>query len=807
MPAGFGFRRASEWATGFVGYIALRPDAALNGWTLAFDADFTITSIWGAEIIDTAPGRFLVRSLSWTAQVAAGGTVEFGFTATTTTPGESPSAFLLGPPTVLELLPPPPPPPPTPPSVAIAALDGAEGSRDVVFVLTLSEASATPVTLRFATADGTARAGLDYAALAGSITFAAGETRKEILVRTLNDAVLEGTERFSLTLLEATGATLPATASVSAAIIDDEAPRISIADASALEGAANLVALRFTVTLSHAVGSTVVVRFATADGTALAGPDYVARSGSVTFLPGETSKGFTVTLLGDRAIEADETFVVRLSDPVRGTIADGEAIATIRNDDRPGIAIADAAAVTEGDPGASRPVGVLSTQGNQIVDEAGTPVRIAAVNWFGMETTRFAPDGLHARNWREMMDQMVELGFNAIRLPFSAQAVQEGGTPTSINYALNPDLAGLSPLQIMDRIVDYAGDIGLRILLDHHRSAAGDGPNGNGLWYDGRFTEARWIDMWEDLAARYRGDPTVIGADLSNEPHAATWAQWASAAERAGNAVLAANPDWLVVVEGVAAHQGEYYWWGGNLMGARDRPVVLSAPDKLVYSPHDYPNSVYAQPFFYAPDFPANLPALFDKMWGYLWREGTAPVLIGELGSRLEDPKDLAWLDAIVSYMSGDLNNDGTQDRADLGPSFAWWSWNPNSGDTGGILANDWRTPITAKLAALEPVLSDAVAPARAAEFAVTLTEAALSAVTLGWRTLAGTASDADYVAASGTLTFAPGETRKTIEVLLRPDEIAEAQESFRVELFDIQGATVVDRIGIGRITDDDWVL
>jgi chitinase len=157
--------------------------------------------------------------------------------------------------------------------------------------------------------------------------------------------------------------------------------------------------------------------------------------------------------------------------------------------------------------------------------------------------------------------------------------------------------------------------------------------------------------------------------------------------------------------------------------------------------------------------------------------------------------------------MSGDLNNDGTQDRADLGPSFAWWSWNPNSGDTGGILANDWRTPITAKLAALEPVLSDAVAPARAAEFAVTLTEAALSAVTLGWRTLAGTASDADYVAASGTLTFAPGETRKTIEVLLRPDEIAEAQESFRVELFDIQGATVVDRIGIGRITDDDWVL
>ncbi|MET0430092.1 MAG: cellulase family glycosylhydrolase, partial [Microvirga sp.] len=115
----------------------------------------------------------------------------------------------------------------------------------------------------------------------------------------------------------------------------------------------------------------------------------------------------------------------------------------------------------------------LSTRGNQIVDESGRSVKISGVNWFGLESNRYAPDGLNVRNYKEMMHQMVDLGFNTIRLPFSDQLFASGSTPNGIDYGRNADLAGLTGLQIMDKIVAYAGEIGLKIILDHHRSAAG----------------------------------------------------------------------------------------------------------------------------------------------------------------------------------------------------------------------------------------------------------------------------------------------------------------------------------------------
>ena len=85
-------------------------------------------------------------------------------------------------------------------------------------------------------------------------------------------------------------------------------------------------------------------------------------------------------------------------------------------------------------------------------------------------------------------------------------------------------------------------------------------------------------------------------------------------------------------------------------------------------------------------------------------------MLLGEFGSKLADPKDLAWLDRIIRYLDGDFNADGRPDipAGDKGISWAWWSWNPNSGDTGGILGDDWTTVDQAKIAALRPLLADA---------------------------------------------------------------------------------------------------
>ncbi len=359
-------------------------------------------------------------------------------------------------------------------------------------------------------------------------------------------------------------------------------------------------------------------------------------------------------------------------------------------------------------PPSTNVAGYFHTAGNQILDSSNKPVRIAGVNWFGMETTTFAPDGLWARNYKDMMNQMVQLGFNTIRLPFSDQLFDTGSTPNSINDALNPDLQGLTGLQILDKIVTYAGQVGLRIFLDHHRSDAGSGPNSNGLWYTAAYPESRWISDWTMLAARYANNPTVIGADLSNEPHgAADWGagdanDWRLAAERAGNAILAVNPNWLIIVEGVENTSAGSDWWGGNLSNAGADPVVLNVPGRVVYSPHDYPASVYPQSWFSAANYPNNLPSVWTKYWGYLFQQNVAPVLLGEFGSMLQTTSDQQWASAMIAYIDGGVTG-GTLPAGELGISWTWWSWNPNSSDTGGILNSDWTTVNQAKVSLLQP--------------------------------------------------------------------------------------------------------
>ena len=87
----------------------------------------------------------------------------------------------------------------------------------------------------------------------------------------------------------------------------------------------------------------------------------------------------------------------------------------------------------------------------EIVDASGAPVKIAAVNWFGMETTNHAPHGLWTENYKVLIDKMVQVGFNTIRLPFSDQLFAPGSTPNGIDFGKNPDLAGLNGQQIMDK--------------------------------------------------------------------------------------------------------------------------------------------------------------------------------------------------------------------------------------------------------------------------------------------------------------------------------------------------------------------
>lgn len=344
----------------------------------------------------------------------------------------------------------------------------------------------------------------------------------------------------------------------------------------------------------------------------------------------------------------------------------------------------------------------LSTQGSSIVDAEGRPIVLQGVNWFGFETHNHAPHGLWSRDYKDMLAQIKSLGFNTIRLPFSLEALQSTST-TGIEYSngRNAELAGRTPQEVMDIIIDEAGRQGLMIILDNH-SQTDDGFMDD-LWFgQGGFSEADWVAAWEALASRYADRPNVVAADLKNEPHgSATWGtgsatDWRRAAELAGNAVLAKAPDWLIIVEGIenkvaGGQQLNSHWWGGNLEGVRANPVRLSTPGRVVYSPHEYGPGVHAQPWFSSPQMASILADRWNKGFGYISDGGTAPILVGEFGGRDVglDTVEGRWMRQFADY----LGQHGT--------SWTFWSWNPNSGDTGGVLADDWKTVNADKMALL----------------------------------------------------------------------------------------------------------
>nr|BFE71453.1 hypothetical protein GCM10020092_047540 [Actinoplanes digitatis] len=173
--------------------------------------------------------------------------------------------------------------------------------------------------------------------------------------------------------------------------------------------------------------------------------------------------------------------------------------------------------------------------------------------------------------------------------------------------------------------------------------------------------------------------------------------------------ILAINPDVLILCEGIEVYpkdgvswsstDGKTYdnvWWGANLRGVRDHPVDLGAnQDQLVYSPHDYGPLVYEQPWFAKPFDKASLTAdVWTPNWLYVHDSNIAPLLVGEWGGQLgQDARQDRWMTALRDLI--------VEKR--LHQTF--WVLNPNSGDTGGLLLDDWKTWDEQKYAMLKPAL------------------------------------------------------------------------------------------------------
>ena len=322
-------------------------------------------------------------------------------------------------------------------------------------------------------------------------------------------------------------------------------------------------------------------------------------------------------------------------------------------------------------------------------DASGQALQLRGVNWFGFETSDHVVHGLWARNWKDMIQQIKAVGFNAVRIPVCPGTLR-GLAVSSVNLSLNPDLQGKNSLQALDAVLTEFDHQGIYILLDHHRLDCQGGITE--LWYQSGYSEQDWIGDLAFMARRYQSLPHFIGIDLKNEPHgAATWGMgqpatdWNKAAEKAAHAVLEAAPELLIFVEGIQENPGcsgnINHWWGGNLEPLACHPLAIPA-NRLVLAPHVYGPDVYNQPYFNAADFPLNMPAIWDAHFGRFRAAGHA-IAIGEAGGRYGhggDPRDKTWQDALIQYL-------GERDIFHL----FYWSWNPNSGDTGGILQDDWK--------------------------------------------------------------------------------------------------------------------
>lgn len=215
--------------------------------------------------------------------------------------------------------------------------EGNSGTQTATFTVTLSAASASPVTVNYATANGTASAGSDYVAGSGTLTFAPGETSKTIAVTVNGDSTFESNETYFVNLSSPSGATLNDSQGTGTIVNDDANPvGVRINDVSVTEGNRNTRNATFTISLTSPLSTAVTVNYATANGSAIAGSDYNATSGSVRIRAGRTSVTVSVAVRGDRTVESDETFFVNLTSITGSSIIDGQGVGTILNDDGTG---------------------------------------------------------------------------------------------------------------------------------------------------------------------------------------------------------------------------------------------------------------------------------------------------------------------------------------------------------------------------------------------------------------------------------------------------------------------------------------
>ncbi|MGQ3301132.1 Calx-beta domain-containing protein [Reyranella sp.] len=685
---------------------------------------------------------------------------------------------------------------PAVPSLSIADVsvqEGNSGTRLMTFTVILSAAAAGAVTVAYSTADGTATSGSDYVAANGTLTFAAGETSKTIQVTVKGDTAAEGNEAFVIRLANAAGATIADGSATGTLTNDDTAPTLpalSVGDVSLREGDSGTAELMFIVTLDKAATGPVTVNYATANGTASAGSDYAALTGTLTFAAGETSKMVHVVVNGDTAVEANETFSLTLSSATGATIADAVAIGQITDDD------------TQQDPGngTGKVWLVNSVSGPDIIgfDPAVDRIDLGNANihsfiiidtpqGFGF-TSPWSGETVIVQGVR-LADLSVEnfefIDNNHLREALSGALAWENGP------VLAADTVYMRSHEVgqVDRVAfDPATDAvsfkfyGSRENLSMTDSSEGvviaDLSTGQKLIllgvtradlfpvnFEFTFTQVREDDLsgkigmgqasnaqLVDFNLPIAGGGTVAGASGATD----------GVAGNEGDALPALSIGDLSVAEGNGDHA--HFMFMVTLDKAADGPVTVA------YST-------------------ANGTATAGS--DYVATNGAVTFAAGETSKMVHvDIKGDVLAEGNETFTVS-LSNSSGATIAD--------------GTAIGTIIDDDGVPVLPALSIADLAVAEGNGEHAHFMFTVALDKAPSGPVTVAYSTSNGTATaGSDYVASSGTVTFAAGETSKLVHVDISGDTVFEGNETFAITLSNASGASIADATAIGTIVNDD---
>ena len=683
-----------------------------------------------------------------------------------------------------------------PPSLSIdspSVPEGDAGSVSLTWTVTLSAASGRAVTVDYADAGtGTATPGTDYAALAaGTLTFPAGATSRELTVSVMGDVLDEPDETVAVTLSNAGNATIGTATGTGTITDDDGALSLSIDSPSVSEGDSGAKDLTFTVTLSAAGAEAVTVDYADAGtGTATPGTDYTAiTGGTLTFPVGTTSQTFNVSVMGDVLDEGDETVVVTLSNAGNATIGTATGTGTITDDDgAPSLSI-DSPSVSEGDSGAKDLTFTvtLSAAGAEAVTvdyaDAGTGTATSGTDYAALAAgTLTFPVGTTSQTFNvSVMGDVLDEADETVVVTLSNAGNATIGTATGTGTITDDDAP---PSLSIDSPSVSEGDSGAKdltftvtlsaagaeaVTVDY--ADAGTGTATSGTDYAalaagtltfpvGTTSQTFNVSVMGDVLDE--ADETVV-VTLSNAGNATIGTATGTGTITDDDAAPSLSIDSPSVAEGDDGSVS--LTWTVTLSAASGLAVTVDYADA---------GTGTATP---GTDYTAVTGGTLTFAAGTTSQTFNVSVM----GDVLDEADEtvVVMLSNAGNATIGTATGTGTITDDDAAPSLSIDSPSVSEGDDGSVNLT----------------------------YTVTLSAASGLAVTVDYADAGtGTATPGtDYAAITGgTLTFAAGTTSQTFNVSVMGDVLDEADETVVVSLDNAGNATIGTATGTGAITDDD---